>query len=95
MSSENNVKVTKIRKVDDYGHLKAYVDIVVCKFLVVRNCRIMDGVNGLFVSLPHEPGAKEGKYFPVNKPYTKEAYKDIKETILAAYNSEATKLAQV
>lgn len=90
MSTEKNVRVKNIRKFDHLGNVKAYVDIVVCKFLEVRNCRLVEGENGLFVSLPQAAGKKENKYFPINKPHTKEAYKEIKDAVLTAYNAKAT-----
>ena len=95
MSLENNVKVTKIRNVVNFNYLKAFVDIVVCKFLVVKNCKVIEGEKGLFVSLPQEPGAKDGRWYPINKPYNKEAYKEIKDAVLAAYDAETKKLATV
>ena len=51
--------VTRIHKLDGEGATKAFCDISVADSFVIMGLRIVEGKDGLFVSMPREAG-KDG-----------------------------------
>ncbi len=80
---ENAIQVSRIYKIDGDTKLKAFVDISLGG-VVVKGLRIVDGSNGLFVSMPQHQG-KDGKWYSTVYPTTKEIQKQLSDLVLAAY----------
>ncbi len=80
---ENTIQVSRIYKVDGDSKLKAFVDVSLGG-IVVKGLRIVDGNNGLFVSMPRHQG-KDGKWYSTVYPTTKEIQKQLSDLVLAAY----------
>ncbi len=80
---ENAIQVSRIYKVDGDSKLKAFVDVSLGG-IVVKGLRIVDGNNGLFVSMPRHQG-KDGKWYSTVYPTTKEIQKQLSDLVLAAY----------
>lgn len=54
------------------------------EMFVVKGLRVVDGANGLFVSMPQTKSA-DGEYSDIAFPLTKELREEITSEILAAY----------
>ncbi len=82
------VQVVRMHRFDgDAGSkLKAFADIAVGDF-VIKGFRVMQGEKGLFLGFPQEKG-KDGKWYNVFWPKTKEARQDLSEVVLAAYQEK-------
>ena len=80
------IEVAHIRKFDGKGSLKAFADIVIGGSFLVRGMRIVEGKNGIFVSMPREQG-KDGKWYDNVLPITKEAREELVEVLLGAYEA--------
>lgn len=45
------------------GSVKAFLSIDLNGKLVIHGCRLVDGSNGLFLSMPQEKSQKDGKWY--------------------------------
>ena len=85
MSEGLNFKVTRLHRLDGEGSLKAFVDIALNESLLLKGLRIVEGRNGLFVSMPREKG-KDNRWYETVHPMSKEIKGEISSAILSAYN---------
>ena len=88
MKGEICMKITSvnIRKVDkEDTNLKAFANITIDDSLAVKDLRIIDGNNGLFVAMPSRKN-KEGVYRDIVHPINQEVRDMFEEEILKAYN---------
>ncbi len=84
MAEDLNLKVVRLHRFDDDGSkLKAFVDVAIGDFLV-KGLRVVNGQKGLFLAMPQEKG-KDGKWYDVFLPLTKEARESLSEAVLATY----------
>jgi stage V sporulation protein G len=56
------IKVIKIHRLHQEGRLKAFVDLGINDVLLIKGIRVVEGKNGLFVSMPTEQGKNERWY---------------------------------
>ena len=82
-----NISIIKVYPIKE-GNLKAYVDICIEGAYIVKGFKVMDGKNGLFVSLPSIKNPKDGKYYESFSCSNPEVKDDLTGTILAAYKRE-------
>lgn len=68
----------------DEEQLKGYVNITIDDAFVVKNIKIIEGRNGLFVAMPSYK-LKNGEFKDVAHPINSETRTQIEETILAKY----------
>jgi stage V sporulation protein G len=79
------VRVNRINRMqDETKNLKAFVDIEVNDSLLIKGFQVMDGKNGIFVSMPRQKG-KDGKWYEMVRTMVPEAKEKIQEIVLAAY----------
>ena len=88
----------KVRKINSTSNLKAFVTVVVEGLMEVDGFKVINGKNGLFVSVPShkgtvmEDGVKVDKYFDdvrfVGEPGL-EFSNELKASILDAYNNNS------
>lgn len=81
------IQVQRMYRFETDRPLKAFVDIVVNDALLIKGVRIMEGKQGLFVSMPREE-AKDKKWYDTIRCLTTEVRDQIQETCLEAYNEE-------
>jgi stage V sporulation protein G len=86
MSEVLNVKVDKLRKLENGGKIKAFCDLLFGDLFLVKGFRVVDGEKGMFVAMPQQM-SKQGKYFNVFTPATKEIGEYLKEVVLDAYQT--------
>ncbi len=80
---ENSIQVSRIHRLDGDAKTKAFVDITL-DGVIIKGLRIVDGANGLFVSMPRHQG-KDGRWYSTVYPATKEKEKQLSELVLTAY----------
>lgn len=70
--------------------LKAYVSITFDHCFVVRDLKVIQGNNGLFVAMPSKK-RKDGTYRDMAHPLNNEMRKKIESIVLSEYNKEIQK----
>ncbi len=80
-----SVNVRKIEKED--SRMKGIVSIILDDCFVIRDIRIIDGKDGLFVAMPSRK-KEDGTYRDIAHPINKEAREIFEKTILEAYSKE-------
>lgn len=81
---ENKIEVVRINRLEGNGALKAFCDISLYNTVVITGIRIVEGKNGLFVSMPREQG-KDGKWYDTIRLLSNEIKQVIENTVLEAY----------
>ena len=76
--------VTRMHKLDGEGATKAFCDMSVMDSLVINGLRVVEGKEGLFVSMPREAG-KDGKWYNTVIPLSREIKAEIEKIVLEAY----------
>ena len=88
--------ILKITSVNIYlkenSRMKGLASVIIDDCFAVRDIRIIEGDNGLFVAMPSKKKA-DGEYKDVAHPITQECRKMFEDTILEAYNEELKKEA--
>ena len=73
--------------------LKAYVTITINDCFVVRDLKIIDGHDGLFVAMPSKK-RKDGQFRDIAHPLNKETREQIEQSVFEAYESELKSMGQ-
>jgi len=87
VKQDNGVEVCRIRRLDGESNLKAFADIAFSGMFVVRGIKVVEGKNGLFISMPQQKG-KDGKWYNAAYPATKEFRELLNDVVLSAYENE-------
>ncbi|MFC1590649.1 septation protein SpoVG family protein [Candidatus Omnitrophota bacterium] len=85
-SQEFKIEVVRLNKLDGDGKTKAFCDISLSDTFIVKGLRIVEGKNGIFVSMPREPG-KDGKWYMTFIPLKKEIREELDRIVLEAYEA--------
>ena len=64
------------------NQLKAFVNIVIDDAFIVRNIKVIEGENGLFVAMPSRK-LSNGEYRDIAHPINTETRKQIEELIIS------------
>ena len=88
MTATLEIKVTRIRKIEGTNHLKAFADISLNDSITIKNLKVVEGDNGLFVSMPQELNKSNDKWYDSVRCHNKEVLAEITEIVLAAYQKE-------
>ena len=78
------LSVVRIHKLDGDGATKAFADISICDCFVIKGLRVVEGKDGLFVTMPREEGT-DGKWFNTVIPLKREVKDEIEKVVLEAY----------
>lgn len=81
------VKVFPFKEGVNLGHIKGLAQIVLNDQLVIRGLRIMDGVDGLFVSYPIDPFYKADDFRTILNPITRQLREHIENCVLEKYQA--------
>jgi len=73
--------------------LKAYVTITIDNCFVVRDLKIINGNNGLFVAMPSKK-RKDGQFKDIAHPLNNETREMIENKIFESYETELKKMGQ-
>jgi len=89
------MKVTaEVKKLFDEGNVKASVSLTIEGVFVVRGARLVEGKNGLFVSMPSRKNA-DGEYFDICFPINNDTRLNILGVVTAAYEKALREQAKV
>lgn len=88
------MEITEVRiTLRDEPKLKAFANITLDDCFVIRGLKIIEGVNGYFISMPSRKG-KDGTYRDIAHPINNETRERIESIILDEYKSELAKLGK-
>lgn len=81
------LSVKRINRMAGEGTLRAFCDLEIAGSFLVKGVRVVEGKNGLFVSMPQERG-KDGNWYDTVLPLSKETRQQLSEVVLSAYQAE-------
>ena len=80
------IEVSRIHKLDGTGATKAFADITIEDSINILGLRVVEGKDGLFVTMPREEG-KDGKWYSIVIPLKREIKEEIERIVLEAYGA--------
>ncbi|MDD5174025.1 MAG: SpoVG family protein [Candidatus Omnitrophota bacterium] len=84
VAEDLRLEVSRIHKLDGSGATKAFCDLSIFDSFVIKGLRVVEGENGLFVSMPAEAG-KDGKWYKTVIPLNKGVMDEVEKLVLEAY----------
>ena len=81
------VQVFPFKEGPSLGHMKGLAQMVLNDQMVIRGLRVMDGVNGLFVSYPLDPFYKGEDFKSICNPITRQLREHIENCVLEKYQA--------
>ncbi len=82
------MKITEVRiSLCDEDRLKAFANVTFDSEFVVRGLKVIEGRNGLFVSMPSRRRS-DGTYQDIAHPITSEMRSKLEAEVIAAYETE-------
>ncbi len=87
MNAKPVIKVERIHILEGEGPTKAFCDLLVLDSFLVKGLRVVQGKEGLFVSMPREQ-ARDGKWYDTFHPVSKEVRKGLEELVLESFSTE-------
>ncbi|MFC1703552.1 septation protein SpoVG family protein [Candidatus Omnitrophota bacterium] len=87
MENTLNCKIGRLHRLAGDSAMKAFADIIISDAILIKGLRVVEGKNGLFVSMPKQQG-KDSKWYDTIQPVTKEAREEISSIVLEAYKGE-------
>ena len=88
-SVADGLSVKRMIVFDGEGSLKAFCDLAVGELFLIRGLRVVEGKNGLFVTMPRQQG-KDAKWYDSVSAVTKKAQEAVQEVVLEAYQKTKT-----
>lgn len=79
-----NITDVRLKKVNTDGKMKAIASITIDDAFVVRDIRVIEGQNGLFVAMPSRK-TPDGEFRDIAHPITSETRELIQGAILKEY----------
>lgn len=83
-----DLRVKRLLTFNGEGTLRAFCDLAVGDYFLIKGLRLVDGKNGLFVSMPRHQG-KDGRWYDGVVPLTREVKAAVERVVLTAYQQEA------
>ena len=88
------MKITDVRvRLKDESKLKGIVSITIDDCFVVHDIKVIDGKDGLFISMPNKKPA-DGDHIDIAHPINTETRLEIKNVVLEAYNKALSEKAE-
>ncbi|NQS99635.1 MAG: septation protein SpoVG family protein [Candidatus Omnitrophica bacterium] len=82
-----NIEVKRLHKLDGEGKLRAFVDVAIADLFLIKGLRIVDGKNGMFVSMPREQG-KNGQWYQTVLALSEEVKDQLNQIVLGAFQEQ-------
>ena len=79
-------KIVNLHRLLGDRRVKAYIDMSVNDLLIIKGLRLVEGKNGLFVSMPQEQG-KDDRWYDQVRCLNPDVLESITEKVLMAYQS--------
>jgi len=86
VDSDLKFKITRLHRIEGNTSVKAFVDVALNECLLLKGLRVVEGRNGLFVSMPREKG-KDNRWYETIHPMSKQVKENISNTVLSAYSN--------
>lgn len=80
------VKVYKMYTLDGDKPLKAFADVAINDALLIKGVKVIEGRDGLFMSMPQDQG-KDKKWYESVRCLSNEIRQQISEVVLLEYKS--------
>ena len=80
----------RVRRIEKEGKMKAIVSITLDNEFVIHDIKVIEGEKGLFIAMPSRK-TNDGEYKDIAHPLNTETREQLKELILAAYQTELNK----
>lgn len=80
-----NITEVRVHPVSFHGRTKAFATVTIDNALVIHDLRVVNGQNGLFVSMPSKKVGAQ--YFDISHPITTEAYRILSGAVLNQYRT--------
>lgn len=84
MTQSLEIAVLKIHRVND-SKIKAFVDVTINDCLLIKGIRIIQGKNGLFISLPVVKAGAQDRWYEQVRCLNEDVRQTLTSKILAAY----------
>jgi stage V sporulation protein G len=81
-----NITDVRLKKVNTEGKMKAIASITIDDAFVVRDIRVIEGQNGLFVAMPSRK-TPDGEFRDIAHPITQDARELIQTAILKEFEN--------
>jgi stage V sporulation protein G len=81
------ITVDRIHLIETEGKTKAFCDLLILDSLIVKGLKVIQGQEGLFVSMPRGKGRDE-KWHDTFFPISREMRKGLEELVLEEYNKK-------
>ena len=78
------IQVQRMYRFESDRPLKAFADIIINDALLIKGIKVLEGKNGLFVSMPQEQ-AKDKKWYDSVRCLTQDAREQVTEAVLSVY----------
>lgn len=79
------IEVARLYRLEGERPLKAFADVIIGEVLV-KGIRVVEGNNGLFVTMPKSQG-KDGKWYPTVALVDKSMQGELQSIVLEAYQA--------
>ena len=86
---EMDLEVKRLIRFDGEGALKAYCDLAIAEAFLIKGLRVIEGKNGLFVSMPRQQG-KDHRWYDSVVALDKDTKNEVGRIVLDAYQQEST-----
>ena len=80
------LEIKRMNRVEGEGTARAFCDVAVADSVLVKGVKVIEGKNGLFVSMPREQG-KDGNWYDTVRPLSKQVREQLSRAVLEAYES--------
>jgi stage V sporulation protein G len=88
------MKITEVKVFPvNEDRLKAYVSITIEDCFVVRDLKVIQGTNGLFVAMPSKK-RKDGQFRDIAHPLNKETREMVENAVFDAYENEIKSMGE-
>lgn len=77
----------KVTLINGEGSLRALASIKVADTFIITGLKVVDGKNGVFISMPSRKDAK-GEYHDVAFPVSKEIRSEVSAAVMEAYEKK-------
>jgi stage V sporulation protein G len=81
-----SIEVKRMNVQTSQGSLKAYADICFNGNVTVKGCKVVEGKNGLFLSMPQSKG-KDEKYYPIVILETEDFRSEVHRVVVSHYRN--------
>ncbi len=89
-----DIKVNRMNKIDNpEKNLRAFADIEVNESILIKGLQVMNGKNGIFVSMPRQKG-KDNRWYESVRTLNAETKDRISEAVLTVYRTSCESLGQ-